>query len=276
MARAGRWERAVLHGHVPEHPTPQAAGTEYFSLDDEDVPVAGSRPDRLYEVRPQERAQRRTVQQIVEFAPLPTLDDPAPQMVVQLPDVLLCFCFFRALSPDPEQVIEVPMIVPEDVSLRTVVREPQLVEQLVEVPTVVSWSMLQQIMEQNVDIPVVDRGGRSSGLQGFLPGQSSTALLSSGERISERTVEQIVDIPGGGLQDFRPGLSSSSVARSPAEWLTTEDEAIQVVFRTFPQNKESAKSGSHSSQRVPARLFWPIHAGSSAACSSHAVGHDHE
>ena len=70
------------------HPPPQAAGTVYFSLDDEDVPAAGSRPDRLSAVSgPQARVQRRTVQQIVDFAPLPTLDDPAPQMVVQLPDV---------------------------------------------------------------------------------------------------------------------------------------------------------------------------------------------
>ena len=37
MDRVGGWERAALHGHVPEHPTPQAAGTEYFSLDVEDV-----------------------------------------------------------------------------------------------------------------------------------------------------------------------------------------------------------------------------------------------
>ena len=58
MARAGRWERAVLHGHVPEHPTPQAAGTEFFSLEVEDVLAAGSRPDRLAGVRPQERAAR--------------------------------------------------------------------------------------------------------------------------------------------------------------------------------------------------------------------------
>ena len=152
MARAGEWERAALHGHVPEHPTPQAAGTENFSLDVEDVPAVGSRPDRLFTVSgPQARVQRRTVQQIIDIAPLPILDDPAPQMVEQLPDVLLRF--FRALSPDSEQVIEVPMIVPEDVSLRTTVRKPQLVEQLVEVPTVVSWSVLQQIMEQNVDIP---------------------------------------------------------------------------------------------------------------------------
>ena len=149
-------------------PHPRAAGTEYFSLDVEDVPAAGSRPDRLFAVSgPQDWVQQRTVQQIVDIAPLPILDDPAPQMVEQLPDVLR---FFRALSPDPEQVIEVPTFLPEDVSLRTAVREPQLVEQLVEVPTIVSWSLLQQIMEQNVDIPVVDRGsGAGGGLSGFLP-----------------------------------------------------------------------------------------------------------
>ena len=203
MARAGGWERAVLHCHVPEHPTPQAAGTEYFSLDDEEVPAAGSRPDRLPAVSgPQARVQRRTVQQIVEFAPLPTLDDPAPQMVVQLPDVL--FCFFRALSPDPEQVIEVPKIVPEDVSLRTAVREQQLVEQLVEVPTVVSWSMLQRTVEQNVDIPAVGGSGTGGGLFGFLPGQYSM------------TAEQIVDNPvprrrfRGDLQGLHRGQSSAA------------------------------------------------------------------
>ena len=40
-ARSGGWERPVLHGQVPEHPTLQAAGTVYFSLDVEDVPAAG-------------------------------------------------------------------------------------------------------------------------------------------------------------------------------------------------------------------------------------------
>ena len=60
-------------------------------------------------------------------------------------------------------------------------------------------------MEQNVDIPVPGRGGRNAGLRGFLPEQSSTAKRSSKKRISERIVEQIVDIPGGGLQDFRLG-----------------------------------------------------------------------
>ena len=42
------------------------------------------------------------------------------QTVEQLPDVLQ---FFDTLILDPEQVIEVPKILPEDVSLRTAVRD---------------------------------------------------------------------------------------------------------------------------------------------------------
>ena len=106
---------------------------------------------------PQERVQRRTVQQIVDPVPLiPTLDDAAPQMVEQLPDILH---FLRALSLDLEQAIEVPKILPVDVPMRTAVRDTQLAEQLVEVPTIVSLSSLQRIAEQNVDIPIVVGSG---------------------------------------------------------------------------------------------------------------------
>ena len=81
-------------------------------------------------------------------------------------------------------------------------------------------------------------------------------------------MEQNVEFPvGGGLQDFRTGLSSSS-SYFPAAVPEALDEPGQGVFRTFPQHEKSAKSGSHSTQRVP------IHAGSSAACSSQGVGHD--
>ena len=112
MARAGGWERAVLHGQVLEHPTSQAAGTEYFSLDIEDVPAAGSRPERLAGVRPQERVQQHFVDQFVDTAPaLPILDVPLPLMGEQLSDVLQ---FFDALMPVPEQVVEVPKILPEE------------------------------------------------------------------------------------------------------------------------------------------------------------------
>ena len=93
----------------------------------------------------------------------------------------------------------------DELSVRTPVREPQLAEQLVEVPTIISYSSMQRIVEQNVDIPVPRGGAR--GLQGFLPGQASTTSPLSLERISERNVEQIVDSPVfGGLPDFRPLL----------------------------------------------------------------------
>ena len=51
-----------------------------------------------------------------------------------------------------------PKILPEHVSLRTVVRDTQLAEQLVEVLTIVSVSSLRALVEQNEDI-LVHRGG---------------------------------------------------------------------------------------------------------------------
>ena len=137
-----------------------------------------------------------------------------------------------------------PKILLEDVPMRRFCRDTQLVEQLVEVPTPVSYSSLfQRTVEQHVDIPVPVGGGRDAGLQGFLPEQSSTFSFSSSERISERIMEQIVDFPvaGGGLHDFRPGQSSSSVAHSPAAWLGTEDEPFRGGRRgshSFPGRKK--------------------------------------
>ena len=97
-----------------------------------------------------------------------------------------------------------PKILPVDVPPRTSVREPQLLEQLVEVPMIVSFSSLQRIAEQNVDTPVVGGGGTCGGLSGFLPGQTHSM-----------TVEQIVDNPvprrsfSGDPQGLLPGQSSS-------------------------------------------------------------------
>ena len=138
---------------------------------------------------------------------VPTLDVPVPQLVDQLPDIEQ---FFRALSPDPEQVIEVPKILPFDVPMRAALRFTQLVEQLVEVPTIISFSSLQRTVEQHVDIPVPGGEGPSSGLQGFSSGQSSTASPSK-KRLSERIVEQILDpVSCGRLHGSLPGQGSSS------------------------------------------------------------------
>ena len=75
--RGGR-SRDALHGHVPDaSPSP---GGRHPVLNDL-FAAGGSRPDRLTEVRPQERVQRHTVEQII-LAPM--LDVPVPLMEEQL------------------------------------------------------------------------------------------------------------------------------------------------------------------------------------------------
>ena len=204
------------------------------------------------------------MEQLADVVPMvQILDTPVPQMVEQLPDVVR---FFDTLLPVPEQVIEVPKILLDYVPARTAVRVTQLAEQLVEVPTIISYSSLRWTTEQHVDIPVPRRGGRHPALQGFPPRQSSTATPSSKKRISERIVEQIVDTPvsRGGLQGFRPGQSSSSSSHVPARACDALDAPGDGFFALFPKIKKH--SGS-------ARRVEPIHPISSAPCSSQAVGH---
>ena len=107
---------------------------ELFQLYEEEL--GGSRPPCLGEPRrPQDRDQLRTVGQTVGFAPMvQILDAPVAQMVEQVPNLTQ---FFDTLRPDPGQVIEVPKILLVDVPMRTPVRDTQLAEQLVEVPTIV-------------------------------------------------------------------------------------------------------------------------------------------
>ena len=251
-ARTGRGARDELHGYAPEDAPRQAAGAQHFAMDageGGEAPAAG-RPAPLLEVLPQERVQQRTVEQIVDPAPLvPLLDDVVPQMVEQLVDIFSPLDLHVA-----EQVIEVPKIVFPPRAAHTVLGAPQTVDQLVEVPTIISYSsLLQQTMEQNVAIPVRGRGGRNVNLQGFPPRQSSTAPCFLLERISAQIVEQTVDIPGGGLQDFRPGQSSSSVAHSPAAWLNTDDEPFKGVFRT--SGRKNATDTRHMGARVPRHVI---------------------
>ena len=239
--RTGKGEESEMKctAKFQKTPPPQAAATVYYPMTDDEggEQSAGVRPALLEEGRPQGKLERHAG---IGYEIVQNFDVPVPQMVEQLPNNVQ---FFAALSPVPKQVIAVPKILPHDVPPRRLCRDTQLAEQLVEVPTILTPSFLRML--QNVDIPVPHGGrGASGGLQGFLPGhveqtvdipaprsgvrrlqgflpeQSSTATSSSSslERISERNVEQNVDSRcfGGGLPDFRPGLSSSSSSHDPA------------------------------------------------------------
>ena len=156
-----------------------------------------------------------------------SLDVPVPQMGEQLPNIVQ---FFAAQLPVvAEPVIEVPKIsqdrTPQRMGDR--LRQPQMAEQLVDVPIVVSYSSLQQhIAEQIVDIPVPGRagGGERGGLQGF-SGQDSTAFLGA----------EHVDIP------------------VPA--LGVADEAGKGVFA----KKKSAGLGPHSGSELGADGLCRVH-----------------
>ena len=66
-----------------------------------------------------------------------------------------------------------------DLFLRRLCRDTQLAEQLVEVPTIVSYSSLQRTVEHHADIPVPGREGRASGLQvSSRTGFNSVAVIS--------------------------------------------------------------------------------------------------
>ena len=149
--------------------------------------------------------------------------------------------------------------------MRAVLRDPQLVEQLVEVPTIVSYASLlflqvmQRIVEQNVDIPVVG-GGAGGGLSGFLPGQNYSV-----------TAEQIVDnpVPRPGGAEGLPGLPVDRVqqrfwSRSPSFLIKVEvfkifsqfrvpqrllrfllDKLVKGFYALFPRGRNWVRSRAH-------------------------------
>ena len=156
----------------------------------------GTRPALLVEVQPQGRVGRHFAEHMAELAPLvQILDAPVPQLGEQLVDIFNIFRLIDTQTP-VEQVIEVPEISLPSRCCRTVLSAPQMAEQLVEVPTVVSFSSLQQLsVEQIIDIPVPHLGGRS------VAQNVDTPVLHGRGSVS-----------GSGLQSFRPGQSSSAVS----------------------------------------------------------------
>ena len=123
--------------------TSVAGDTEFFSLYEEEL--GSTRPDGLHEVRPQDRVQRRTVEQLVDNTLIvPSLDGPVPQMENQLVEVC------RQLDTHvPEQAVEVPKIssAPRHSRRRRARFAEQTAAQLVEVPTIISYASLHGFVE---------------------------------------------------------------------------------------------------------------------------------
>ena len=231
-SRGQRKDRAGEEGHRDEYEAPRR---------EKPPPPKGSRLPCLGEARgPQAQVQNHTMEQLADVVPMVQILD-VPQMVEELLEV------FRLLDTQMpvEQAVAVPKISLDRIPQRSADLVPQMVEQLVDVPTVLSLSSLQQTAEQIVDI-LVPRG-RDRRRQGFLPGQSSTAAgvqnvdipvrgglrgFLPGQSSTQRAVEQLVDSSSGGLQDFHLGQGSTASSSGPA------DEAFTGGFRTFHRIKK--------------------------------------
>ena len=143
-SRGQRRDRAGEEGHRDKYVAPPRQ---------KPPPPQGCRPPCLGE--PRARIQKHTVEQLADVVPMvQILDSPVPQTVEQLLEV------FRLLDTQMpvEQAIAVPKTSLDPIPQRSVDLAPEMVEQLVEVPTVLTLSSLQQTAEQIVDIPVP--GGR--------------------------------------------------------------------------------------------------------------------
>ena len=125
-ARAGEGGgRVELHGRGLEDSCSQPV---LFQLYEEEP--GGRRPASLAEPPgPQEAGTATHMEQLADVAPVPSLAVPEPQMVDQVVDMIK-----HVDSVVPGEVVAVPKISWPSRFLRTVLREPQKTEQLVEVP----------------------------------------------------------------------------------------------------------------------------------------------
>ena len=151
------------------------------------VPWRGAAQLAVGAAGPQEPVQLHTAVHTADVSPfVQILDVPVPQMGDQLVDFMKMHDTLI-----PEQVIAVPKISCPPRPLRAFLSEPQMTEQLVEVPTELSF--FSQVVDQNADIPVLGARGvpGHGGLQGFLPEQSSHPS-------DEQTVD--IPVPGRGVR----------------------------------------------------------------------------
>ena len=125
----------ALHRQKPARAGP---GTQHFSLGDESV------PEPVGEPQVQAWVQRHTVEHLADVCPFVQIHDaPVPHMVDDVVDS------FRLMDlPIAEHVIEVPKVSSSSCPSRVVLMAPQVVEQLVGVPTTVSYSSLRGLFSR--------------------------------------------------------------------------------------------------------------------------------
>ena len=269
-ARAREEEREV-HYTAAFRTTVPPPEPELFDLFEE---PCGERPDLLLEPQgPQTGVQRHIVEHLADLAAMvQILDVPVPQKGEELADIL------KLVDTPVEQVFAVPKISNFSIQPRSVLRSPQMAEQLVEVPTVVSFALLQRhTAERIIDILVPHRRRRGQGgLQGSRAEQNSTArpveqnvdiqvprhrrhqggLQGShpGQGVLQRSVEQIAEIPvpAGGY----PHLPDTGASSSPA---VSRGESGHGDLHTFALDVRSARSAGSSSARVhPHSSSWTL------------------
>ena len=251
MARAGGEESETKYtAKFRVTPPPQPV---LFSLYDEEP--GGGRPEALVEPRPQARVQRHVVEHItdlVRVAPMvQILDAPVPQTGDQLPDIL---SFFGALMPDPEQVIEVPKILLDDVPMRAADRDTQLGEQLVEVPTQPWYVALVLASKVYSRRELATNYRWAGGWRERCTWEVFKVLVL--DRIQQCIPEQIVEIPvpqdrregGGGLQSSLPVQNSAAVV----------EQIVDIPARGIPGFLSGQGSASSSSRFHDASHFSPF------------------
>ena len=212
--------------------------------------LGGTRPDRLFEVRPQEG---------ISGAPwyrLSTVRRSFHRLM------FLCRrwrtswwrCAGSSIFTSPSRLSKCPRAHLHPVILpgAVCISRSRTTEQLVEVPRIVSYSSLLGLVEQNVDLPVPHaRGGRVGvrGLQGF-PGQDSTAFVGAARVDSFRAVEVFKVLARDRLQVLHPRTRLVSQMR------------LLLVFVSHFLQKKSAKLGPHSRSELSADFTSPTPVGS--------------
>ena len=129
------------------------------------APPPGMRPGVLQDPAPQGRVGQHSG---IGYELVLALDAPVLQMVEHTVDNVV-HALLIPERPMAVQVIEVPKISATTCPPRSLIPVPQLVEQLVEVPTVLSVAVLQQrTAEKIIDIAVPRREGARGGFSRFL------------------------------------------------------------------------------------------------------------